>query len=148
MSQQRWNGLPRCGAAEAWGGAVERDDARQVPVACPDRRGDRVQLALAFLERLGVASLSDALELASEAIRIGDRPLGVRAERWTGTATGEGEHHLACRGRVRDRGPADARVALDVLLRADEVDRHRIRVARNGERCRLVELGDERFEVR
>src|SRR5437763_1558573 len=75
----------------------------------PDRRGDRVQLGLPLLVGLGEAAPADPIELAVELARLCDRPAGVDGERRARPPVGEREHHLAGRGRVRDRRTAQAR---------------------------------------
>ena len=47
-----------------------------------------------------------------------------------------------------DRGAAELHHALDVVRRRHEVDRHRVGLARDGERGGLAHLPDERLEVR
>ena len=89
------------------------------------------------------------LDLAGERRGIGDRARGVSRQRHLRERdVAEGEEHLPRRRRVPHARTPEPRDALQVAVGGHEVDGDGISVARDGECCRLTDLGHELLEVR
>src|SRR5688572_1602032 len=147
LEQQRERGIHRS-RVEARARALEGDDGLELSARRADRCGDRRESRLALAGRLFVSALAHLLDRNGERLASRDRAGRVGAERAVRElATGECEHHLSGRGRVRDRRATESRHGLDLMRAGNEINGDRVLVAGYRERRRLAGRFDQRDEV-